>query len=57
MDCIKVADLNKEHYKTFDKCRRVYSPDGIAPTVTAGAGSHTTKIIVLEGGINADKNE
>lgn len=54
MECIKVADLNIEHFKAYDVCRRVYSPDGISPTITAGGGTQTVKIIVSEVGKDED---
>jgi DNA (cytosine-5)-methyltransferase 1 len=44
---IQVAELNRDVFKINDIARRVYSPDGIAPTIhTCGGGNTEPKIIV-----------
>lgn len=45
--CIQVAMLDKASYPRIEMCRRVYSPDGIAPTIhTCGGGGTEPKIMV-----------
>ena len=44
---VQVAMLDKVSFPRLDVCRRVYSPDGIAPTIhTCGGGGTEPKIIV-----------
>lgn len=44
---IQVATLDKTSYPRIEMCRRVYSPDGIAPTIhTCGGGGTEPKILV-----------
>ena len=46
---VQVAMLDKVSFPRLDVCRRVYSPDGIAPTIhTCGGGGTEPKIIVPE---------
>lgn len=43
MDMIQIADLN---YYNYDKMNRVYSPDGISPTLdTVSGGGREVKIL------------
>ena len=45
---LQVATLDKESYRQNEMCRRVYSPDGIAPTIrTCGGSGHEPKILVV----------
>ena len=45
--CIQVATLDRESYPRIEMCRRVYSPDGIAPTIhTCGGGGTEPKVMV-----------
>ena len=45
---IQVATLDKTSYPRIEMCRRVYSPDGIAPTIhTCGGGGQEPKILVV----------
>ena len=48
MNTIVIAVLNKDVYKGHEQIRRIYSVDGIAPTITAGGGTHTPKILVVD---------
>ena len=44
---VQVAMLDKTAFPRIECCRRVYSPDGIAPTIhTCGGGGTEPKIIV-----------
>lgn len=44
---VQAAMLDKVSFPRLDVCRRVYSPDGIAPTIhTCGGGGTEPKIIV-----------
>ena len=44
---VQIAELDKKAFPRHDLCRRVYSPDGIAPTIhTCGGGGTEPKIIV-----------
>lgn len=44
---IQICTLDKTSYPRIEMCRRVYSPDGIAPTIhTCGGGGTEPKIIV-----------
>lgn len=45
---IIVATLDKGVYRAIEHNRRIYSVDGIAPTITAGGGTHTPKILVVK---------
>ena len=48
--CIQVAILDPESYRDNEMHRRVYSADGIAPTIrTSGGGGFEPKILI-EGG-------
>lgn len=38
MKCKKVADLNADVFGVYESSRRVYSVDGIAPTITTRGG-------------------
>lgn len=38
--------LDRESYPRIEMCRRVYSPDGIAPTITCGGGGTEPKVMV-----------
>lgn len=45
--CIQVALLDKTAFPRIEMGRRVYSPDGISPTIhTCGGGGTEPKIIV-----------
>ena len=45
--CVQVAMLDRESYPRIEMCRRVYSPDGIAPTIhTCGGGGTEPKVMV-----------
>lgn len=47
MKCKKVADLSEDVFGVFESARRVYSVDGIAPTIlTNKGGSRATKILI-----------
>ena len=44
--CIQVAELHPEHYKNNEMHRRVYSTDGLSPTIhTCGGGGTEPKIL------------
>ena len=44
---IQVAELDPGHYKDNEMHRRVYSADGLSPTIrTSGGGGFEPKIIV-----------
>ena len=44
---IQVAELDPGHYKDNEMHRRVYSVDGLSPTIrTSGGGGFEPKIIV-----------
>lgn len=45
-ELIQVATLDKTAFPRLEICRRVYSPEGIAPTIhTCGGGGHRTQDI------------
>ena len=44
----QVAELHPEHYKNNEMHRRVYSTDGLSPTIhTCGGGGTEPKILVV----------
>ena len=46
--CIQVAILDPDSYRDNEMHRRVYSADGIAPTIrTSGSGGFEPKILVI----------
>lgn len=49
-ELIQVATLDKASYPRIEMCRRVYSVDGIAPTIhTCGGGGTEPKILIDRG--------
>ena len=46
---IQVATLDKTAFPKLEICRRIYSPDGIAPTVHTCGGGGTEPKIMVEG--------
>lgn len=46
-ELIQVATLDKTAFPRLEICRRIYSPDGLAPTIhTCGGGGTEPKILV-----------
>ena len=46
-ELIQVATLDKTAFPRLEICRRIYSPEGIAPTIhTCGGGGTEPKILV-----------
>lgn len=45
--CIQIATLDPEHYRNNEMNRRVYSTEGLCPTIpTKGGGGTVKKILV-----------
>ena len=44
-----MADLDPDHFKNNEMHRRVYSPDGISPTISTCAGGNTEPKILVVG--------
>lgn len=47
--CILVALLDKDSYPVIEMHRRVYSPDGISPTIHTCRGGGTEPKIMVRG--------
>ena len=52
--CVQVAEISREALKINDIARRVYSPDGISPTIHTCGGGNTEPKILVEGAVNDD---
>lgn len=49
-ELIQVATLDKTAFPRLEICRRIYSPDGLAPTIHTCGGGGTEPKILVEGG-------
>ena len=49
-ELIQVATLDKTAFPRLEICRRIYSPDGIAPTIHTCGGGGTEPKVLISGG-------